>query len=160
MLPSNKPKTNSRPHVLVIDDSEIARSYMVGLLGDADFVVFEQPSAIGATRAIRENAIQAVVVDVSMPGLSGDKLVGVLRKNQRLDGLVIVVVTGKTSDEVSDLAELEAADEVLFKDGLNETLVRTLGRLLRASSYRPNSENTSSAPAEIARTSASYRRQR
>jgi len=133
---------------------------MAGLLSDADFVVFEQPSAIGATRAIRENAIQAVVVDVSMPGLSGDKLVGVLRKNQRLEGLVIVVVTGKTSDEVSNLADLEAADEVLFKDGLNQTLVRALSRLLRTSSYRPSGESTSNAPEEIARTSGSIRRQR
>ena len=160
MLPSNNSRTNSKPHVLVIDDSEIARSHMAGLLSDADFVVFEQPSAIGATRAIRENAIQAVVVDVSMPGLSGDKLVGVLRKNQRLEGLVIVVVTGKTSDEVSSLAELEAADEVLFKDGLNQTLVRALSRLLRTSSYRPSGESTSNAPEEIARTSGSIRRQR
>jgi len=95
-----------------------------------------------------------------MPGLSGDKLVGVLRKNQRLEGLVIIVVTGKTSDEVSNLAELEAADEVLFKDGLNQTLVRALSRLLRTSSYRPSGESTSNAPEEIARTSGSIRRQR
>lgn len=132
--------TSSRTHVLVIDDSDIARSYMAGLLSDAEYEVFDQPSAIGATRAIREHSIEAVVVDVSMPGLSGDKLVGVLRKNQRLDGLVIIVVTGKTSDEVAGLSELEEADAILFKDGLDTTLVRTLSRLLRTSRFRP-SEN-------------------
>ena len=111
---------------------------MTNLLGDAGFVVYEQPSAIGATRAIREHSICAVVVDVSMPGLSGDKLVGVLRKNQRLEGLVIIVVTGKTSHEVATLSELDAADAVLFKEGLEGTLVRTLTRLLRTSSFRPS----------------------
>jgi len=150
--------SNSKTHVLVIDDSDIARSHIAWLLNDADFVVFEQPSAIGATRAIRENSIRAVVVDVSMPGLSGDKLVGVLRKNQRLEGLVIIVVTGKTSDEVSNLAELKAADEVLFKDGLDQTLVRTLTRLLRTSNYRPSDESRGAAEEGIRRTSVPIRR--
>jgi len=122
---------------------------MSDLLENAGFVVFEQPSAIGATRAIREHSICAVVVDVNMPGLSGDKLVGVLRKNPRLNGLVIVVVTGKTSNEVAALSELGAADAVLFKEGLEETLVRTLNRLLRSSTYR--STDGSNAPEEAVR---------
>jgi len=131
-------ESQAKSNVLVIDDSEIARSHISGILSDANYIVFEQPSAIGATRAIREHSVSAVVVDVSMPGLSGDKLVGVLRKNQRLDGLVVIVVTGKTQDELSGMCELSTADAVLFKDQLETSLVKTLSRLLRVSSYRPS----------------------
>jgi len=138
MSQSTNFESQTKSNVLVIDDSEIARSHISGILSDANYVVFEQPSAIGATRAIREHSVSAVVVDVSMPGLSGDKLVGVLRKNQRLDGLVVIVVTGKTQDELSGMCELATADAVLFKDQLETSLVKTLSRLLRVSSYRPS----------------------
>jgi DNA-binding response OmpR family regulator len=131
-------EAHAKSNILVIDDSEIARSHIAGILSDANYVVFEQPSAIGATRAIREHSVAAVVVDVSMPGLSGDKLVGVLRKNARLDGLVVIVVTGKTQEELSGMSDLETADAVLFKDQLEVSLVKTLSRLLRASPYRPS----------------------
>ena len=138
MSQSTNLEFQAKTNVLVIDDSEIARSHISGILSDANYVVFEQPSAIGATRAIREHSVSAVVVDVSMPGLSGDKLVGVLRKNQRLDGLVVIVVTGKTQDELSGMRELDTADAVLFKDQLETSLVKTLSRLLRVSSCRPS----------------------
>ena len=134
----SNPKLDLREHVLVIDDSDIARSHISGILTEANYAVFEQPSAIGATRAIREFSIRAVVVDVSMPGLSGDKLVGVLRKNQRLNGLVIIVVSAKTSVELAGLSELGAADAVLSKEGLEISLVRTLDRFLRTSRFRPS----------------------
>jgi len=134
------PKMVIPDRVLVIDDSDIARAAIVGILTDGNFVVFEQPSAIGATRAIREHAIRAVVVDISMPGLSGDKLLGVLRKNQRLDGLVIVIVSARSSSELATMNELRDADAVMPKADLATDLVRTLTRLLRGSRFRP-SEN-------------------
>jgi DNA-binding NarL/FixJ family response regulator len=99
--------------------------------------VFEQPSAIGATRAIREHGIRAVVADISMPGLSGDKLLGVLRKNQRLNGLVVVIVSARTEQELSSMSELNAADAVLSKASLESVLVPTLSRLLRGSRFQP-----------------------
>jgi CheY-like chemotaxis protein len=136
---SSSPKLRSDDRVLVIDDSDIAREHIVNLLSAADYKVFDQPSAIGATRAIREHMIRAVVVDVSMPGLSGDKLVGVLRKNVRLSGLVIVVVSAKTTEELDEIDELRAADAVISKDSLDLRLVPTLSRLLKLSAFRPSS---------------------
>jgi len=130
-------KAKTQAHVLVIDDSDIARAAIAGMLED-EFEVFDQPSAIGATRAIREHNIRAVVVDISMPGLSGDKLLGVLRKNQRLNGLVVVVVSARSTEELEAMTELSAADAVLSKDGLDQALARTLTRLLRASNFQPS----------------------
>ena len=82
--------------VLVIDDFEVARIQLRRLLEAAGFYVVEQPSAIGATRTILVEKIEAVVVDVTMPGLSGDRLVELLRRNPRLQGLVIVIVSARS----------------------------------------------------------------
>jgi CheY-like chemotaxis protein len=116
--------------VLVIDDSELARAQIRKVLESAGFAVLEQPSGIGATRTILSNDVKAVVVDISMPGLSGDKLVRVLRENPRLRGLIIIVVSGKPEGELSALRDSLGAHAVLSKGEL-DFLVPALQRHLR-----------------------------
>ena len=115
--------------VLVIDDSDLARTHVRRLLHRVGMVVFEQPSAIGATRSIIQNGIEAVVVDVSMPGLSGEKLVGVLRKNPRLRDLVVVIISAKSWDELEEVAGTCGADALLPKDRVEVELPDLLRQL-------------------------------
>lgn len=139
-------KSNDR--ILVIADSEGMREHLVELLSPEGFVVFGQPSAIGATRSIRENGIRAVIVDVGVPGIRGEKLVSVMRENPRLDGLVIVVVTGDANDQAFDAAGLESVNAILDRSGLEFRLVPLLRRLLRNSSFHPQQafSNTGNKP--------------
>jgi CheY-like chemotaxis protein len=128
-------KTQER--VLVIADSEEMRELVINILRPGGFVVFGQPSAIGATRSIRQNGIRAVVLEIGVPGIRGEKVVSVLRENPRLDGLVIIVVTGAGYDQELDAKGLESANAVLDREGLEFRLAPLLGRLLRSSSFRP-----------------------
>jgi CheY-like chemotaxis protein len=130
-----------RDRVLVIDDSAASRTTTVALLGAAGYVAFEQPSAIGATRLLLNHAIPAVVVDLGMPGLSGEKLIAVLRKNPRLDGLVIVVVTSIDSSRQIGHQGLRDADAVVLREHLESRLVPTLQRLLCTSGFHQNAPN-------------------
>ena len=122
-------KTNLPIKVLVIDDSELARVHFRRILSKAGMEVFEQASAIGATREILKNSIDAVVVDISMPGLSGDRLVGLLREHKRLSHLVIVVVSAKPKDELARLSRQITADAVLSKEDAEASLVSLVRRL-------------------------------
>ena len=121
-------------NVLIIDDSPAARATMAAALRIAGFGVFELSSAIGATRTILRNDIAAVVVDLSMPGLSGDKLVGLLRSNARLSQLIIIVVSGQSGEELERIANECRVDAVLAKREINHRLVHLLDSLLRNSS--------------------------
>ncbi len=122
--------------VLVIDDSELARAQLRELLTDAGMEVFEQPSAIGATRALIQNDIDAALIDVTMPGLSGDKLVGVLRRNARLDGLLIILISARSWEELRAVADHSGADALLPKEQVGTELVKLLQRLGPISSGR------------------------
>ncbi len=115
-------------NVLIIDDSEIARAHLRHILVGAGVHVFEQASAIGATRTILRHGIDVALVDISMPGLSGDKLVRLLRDNSRLDGLVIVVVSAKTEAELKSLVGPTGANAVLHKDRVEGELIQVLER--------------------------------
>ena len=116
-------------NVLIIDDSAIARAQLRRVLAAAGMNVFEQASAIGATRSIRNNSIDIVLVDVSMPGLSGDKLVGVLRHNPRLKRLIIVVVSALDEGELEILVGPNGANAVVSKDNVEHELVHVLTRI-------------------------------
>jgi len=127
----------SQDRVLVIADSETTRQQLASVLDQEGFLVFEQPSAIGATRSIRQNSIRAVIVDVTMPGICSEKLVSVMRENPRLDGLVIVVITDDAAEPNFVAKGLERVDAVLDLSSVELRLAALLGRLLRASSFRP-----------------------
>jgi CheY-like chemotaxis protein len=109
---------------------------MRALLTQAKMEVFEQASAIGATRAIVQNQIDVVLVDVSMPGLSGDKLVRLLRDNPRLEGLVIVLISAKCREELEEIAVDSGADAVVSKTQLDEELIGVLKMLVASSAVR------------------------
>lgn len=127
----DNPLHDARGAVLVIDDSDSARATMVSLLTEAGYAVFELASAIGATRTILRNKVRAVIVDISMPGLSGDKLVGVLRKNASLQQLVVIVVS--TDETLLKRASGDPlVDAVLSKSHVPIRLVGLVQRLLAA----------------------------
>jgi DNA-binding response OmpR family regulator len=116
--------------VLIIDDSDTARAAIADVLTASGYHVFQLASAIGASRTIMRNQIRAVIVDVGMPGLPGDKLVRVLRNNIRTMQLVIIVISGATSTDLEGIRAEGAADAVLTKANVCMELGPLLARLL------------------------------
>jgi CheY-like chemotaxis protein len=116
--------------VLVIDDDDIARELLIQVLKGAGHTVFALPSAIGATREIFQNAIDAVVVDVMLPDIDGDKLARVLRQNSRGRGLAIVLVSSRPVEELRALAVSAQADMVLPKAQIRSGLADVVRQAL------------------------------
>ncbi|MET0287163.1 MAG: response regulator [Polyangiales bacterium] len=101
--------------VLVVDDDDMVRAQLSALLASAQHVVHSLPSAIGVTRVVVANRIDVVVIDVSMPTLSGDKLATLLRQNPRCKDLGVVLISGRAIEELESLAHEVAADAVVTK---------------------------------------------
>jgi CheY-like chemotaxis protein len=115
--------------VLVIDDSDLARAHLLRIVADAGMEGFEQASGIGATRTILRNEIEVVVVDISMPGLSGDRLISLLRENKRFGRLAIVVVSAKPAEELEALERELQVEAVLSKERAENELAALLRSL-------------------------------
>jgi CheY-like chemotaxis protein len=108
--------------VLVIDDDDIARELAVSILRGGGYETFDLPSPIGATQVILNTEIEVVVLDLMMPGLSGDKLAKMLRSNPRLQNLVIVLVSSCAVAELKALATKVKADSVVSKSDVRKSL--------------------------------------
>jgi CheY-like chemotaxis protein len=117
------------PRALVIDDDEIARELVVSLLREGGYETFELSSPIGATQMISREKIEIVVLDIMMPGLSGDKLAKMLRANPRFGRIGIVIVSSCDIVELQAVATSVRADAVVLKPEIRHKLLPTLMRV-------------------------------
>jgi CheY-like chemotaxis protein len=118
------------PRVLVIDDTEVSRMAIAEVLSAAGYQVLQLASAIGATRMIMQHKVQAAVIDVAMPGLSGDKLITLLRDNPRMRDLKIVVISARSAEELEVIRSATSADGAVDKAHLSSQLAPLLQRIL------------------------------
>jgi CheY-like chemotaxis protein len=114
------------PHsfrVLVIDDDEIAREFLCEILRRGGFGVEDSPSTIGVTNRLVREGFHAVVLDVHMPAISGDKLTALLRKNEQLAQLGVVLVSSAPREELDEIARAVDASAVISKEEARGALV-------------------------------------
>jgi DNA-binding response OmpR family regulator len=114
--------------ILVIDDDDIAREVLCSTLNAAGHETFELQSSIGATRCIYERRVDAVVIDVMMPTINGDKLARVFRSNAHGEQLGIVLVSSRSRAELESLTALAQADEIVSKADVRRGLVAAVER--------------------------------
>lgn len=117
-------------HILVIDDDDIARDVVGAILRGAGFATHPIASPIGATRAVRELSIDAVVCDLNMPAMRGDALARLFRQSKSLHMIPLVLVSGAPRDELDALVGDGTVDAIVHKSELTSLLVPQLRRLL------------------------------
>jgi CheY-like chemotaxis protein len=105
--------------VLMVDDSEVTRELFRNLLEESGFEVVTASTGEEAVRILDSRAVDCVVTDIEMPGMSGLDLTRKLRNDSRFAALPVIVVS--TRDRPADrLSGLDAgADAYLTKQGLD-----------------------------------------
>ena len=119
-----------RGNVLVIDDDDLARMAIVSLLSRAGYHALGMASPIGATRAIRDHDIAAVVCDLNMPAMRGDALVRVLRNSHSLRAVRLLLVSATPREDPSLRTVEGGPDAVIHKGDLEAELVPRLRAVL------------------------------
>lgn len=121
---------DSRPAVLVIDDSDVDREAMAAVLTRSGFQVHALPSPIGATRVAREHQVQVVVIDQNLAAMEGSKLATLFRTNPVMRHIRVVLVSGNDESAMADVAKRAQADAFVSKRELYASLASTVKRLL------------------------------
>lgn len=98
--------------LLIVDDDEIARYVARDLIGECAYAVVEAAGGEEGLRLARELGPRAIVLDLAMPGMSGQEVLGALRADPSTRGIPVVVYTSLDLDDAS-LGELEAAGAVV-----------------------------------------------
>jgi CheY-like chemotaxis protein len=111
-------------HVLVVDDEDAVRRFVVHVLRTAGYHVAEATDATGALELSQFTTFDVLVTDVVMPGMTGDELARQLRQKER--GLKVLYLTGYSDRLFQEKPFLWADEAFLDKPftstGLNEAL--------------------------------------
>src|SRR4029453_11010568 len=99
--------------LLLVDDDAMNRDALGRRLSRSGYKVLMADSGTAALRMIREGRIDAVLLDVMMPGLSGLETLRQLRQFRSVADLPVIMVTAKdASDDVVEALDLGANDYV------------------------------------------------
>ena len=97
--------------ILIVDDDDVVRDTLYDLFAD-DHLCHAASSAEQALSFVREQSYDVVLTDISMPGLSGVELLGLLRQTQPDTPVIIVTGIGDQT-HAEGLVKLGAFDFIL-----------------------------------------------
>ncbi len=99
--PQNTHVGSERERVLVIDDDDGVRQFIVDSLQGSGYAVVASSNGADGLRSMRESAPDLIIVDYAMPGMNGVEVVNEARRH--LPSLPIILATG-----YADMAAVDA----------------------------------------------------
>lgn len=100
-------------NILVVDDEEVQRDMLCGFLEKQDYHVLSAPSGEEALTVFESTAIDLVLLDQRMGGMSGDELLAVLKKKNPL--VRAIMITAYASVDTAVKVMRLGADDFLEK---------------------------------------------
>jgi DNA-binding response OmpR family regulator len=120
------------PHILLVEDQERAARGMQELLIHEGFEVSCAPDGPTGLEATRRRRVDAVVLDVMLPGMDGFAVCRALRRHEATSHVPVIMLTG-LSDTPSKLQSFElGADDYLVKPVPARELAARLRKLIAA----------------------------
>jgi len=105
--------------VLLVDDSPIVTKMVSNYLSEKGYKVDFANSPFGVSSKIKEFQPQILLMDLGLPGLSGEKLINLCRKNH--DDLHlqcrVVLFSSANEEEMKDMVAKGLAHDYFMKGG-------------------------------------------
>jgi two-component system chemotaxis response regulator CheY len=116
-------------HCLIVDDSRVIRTVARRILEELHFIAAEAEDGMAALRAAREKMPDLILLDWSMPGMTGLEFVRGLRGQP--DGAGPLILVCATELDAGEIAQAVAAgiDDYIMKPFDRETLSTKLAEL-------------------------------
>jgi putative two-component system response regulator len=138
--------------ILIADDHESSLAGLEGLLALEGFTVTTARDGETALAEFRRNRPDLLLLDVSMPRLSGIEVCRRIKDNPESRLVPVVLITGLTATE-DRMAGIEAgADDFLIKPVDREQLIARVRSLLRQKAYTDELERAEAVLFALARS--------
>lgn len=107
--------TSTVTRVLVVDDAPVNIKLLKVILSGAGFGVLEATSGVMALEVLRRERPDAMLLDVSMPGMTGYDVCEAVRRDPLFGALPVLMVTGLSLPEERERGFSAGATEFITK---------------------------------------------
>ena len=118
------------PHILVVDDDPAIRDVTTEYLGSNDFRVSAVANGAEMAAALRDGAVDLIILDLRMPGEDGIQIAGRIREKSSLP---ILILSGRLEEADRVMALELGADDYMTKPFSCRELLARVRALLRRS---------------------------
>jgi DNA-binding response OmpR family regulator len=113
--------------VLVVDDDRVLSHLVTTLLREKKYKVIPAFDAVhGMMLAIRTPGIDAIVLDINMPGGSGEDTLKKLKMSTRTEPIPVIILSGSIDEQGRERVRVAGAAAVLSKPLVPEELFSAL----------------------------------
>ena len=123
--------SESKKHVLVVDDDDMMREFVKELLLIHDYKVTEANNGKAGLKEFRDNPPNLVITDIIMPEMEGISFIRELRAHN--EKIPIIAMTGNVHgrmEEFLDLSSQLGADEILRKPIKSQEFLDAVNKLI------------------------------
>ncbi|MBW2569239.1 MAG: diguanylate cyclase [Deltaproteobacteria bacterium] len=114
--------------ILIVDNDKSTRESLHEFIENAGYISSTASSAEKALDLLKINNQDVVITDISMPGMDGLELTGLIKKKYNTD---VIVITGYRKDYSHEDAISMGASDIIFKPIRLEELLLRLKRVLK-----------------------------
>lgn len=129
MSEQSQHKYQSKPHILVVDDDGRICDLVSRYLRDHGFIAITANDAEQALKTLESFDVDALVLDVMMPGMTGMELTEKLREQGKQEPVLLLTALGEIDDRITGFES--GADDYLTKPFEPKELVLRLKAILK-----------------------------
>ena len=119
---------DKKPKVLVIEDDEYSRDALAHLLTAEGYEADSASDGESGLASAHATPPDVIVLDLNLPGIDGKQVIQMIRCDEQLKELPILIVTGDEDRAAQSAVDL-GADGYLTKPVEFDALIRAIDRL-------------------------------
>jgi uncharacterized protein (TIGR02266 family) len=101
--------------ILLVDDVRLFLEQQIGLLSRDDFDVLLAHDGLEALKTVREEMPDIVFMDLYMPGMDGDRCCYLIKSDEKLRHIPVIMVTQGANDEDFERCWQAGCDDIIAK---------------------------------------------
>jgi len=119
---------NKNIHILIVDDDPSVREIMHEFVEFSGYRSFKAENAVAALELLKNNPIQIVITDITMPGMDGLELTDQIKQDHDAN---VIVMTGYNYDYTYEEAVGKGASDFITKPVRFKELLLRIKRVLK-----------------------------
>jgi adenylate cyclase len=128
--PAFEPEAAATARILIVDDNPDVRAYVSSILRERGYQVMTARNGAEGLNLVQTQAPQLIVTDLMMPQISGLDMIRLIRQDQAVRGIPIILLTAKANEDTRIEGVEQGADAYLAKPFNDRELLAEVRNLL------------------------------